>query len=217
MRLRHWTLLGTAAVFAAGAALASACGQDGTTVSLHAADASIEAAEAATPFDAGGPVITNLAIQPGPNSVLTAIVTFTTDRPALDSARVANVGDGGLSNSFDVPGSTTPTTTHTINVIGMRALSNFDVTVTATDSAWRASSRTVHFKTPALPAFIPPIQVVMNDPSKTSPGYTLFTLWEHTGNPAAANPPDCAILILDQDFQVVWYFTGAPDFPWAAQ
>ena len=78
----------------AGLLVATACNSSSSGGGPTGGDASVEAGVEAGK-DAGGPVITALKVVQGPNSVLTAVVTFTTDRPALDHVHVANLADGG--------------------------------------------------------------------------------------------------------------------------
>jgi hypothetical protein len=101
-------------------------------------------------------------------------------------------------------------TSHTVDVLGMRASSTFEMTVTATDAASNVATGTVGFTTKALPANVPDIKVVTNDPSRTSPGLTLMTVvyWSGTGL-AQIDDKNSLLLAVDAEGQVVWYYMTA--------
>ncbi len=177
-------------------------------------DAGLATADAAAdaPLSDGGvaaaPVISNLTIVANPNSVLSATITFTTDVPTTSSVLVTNTGDGGADNTFTIAPTTQLVTSHSINVLGMRAQSTFDMKVTATGAASNAATGTVSFTTGALPAAIAPVTVITNDPTKTSPGFTMFTVWKWDLVDLLTNIDDSTaqILALDAQGQVVWYY-----------
>ncbi len=156
------------------------------------------------------PVISNLMIVANPNSVLSATITFTTNVPTTSEVLVTNTGDGGSGNTFTIAPTTQLATSHSVNVLGMRANSAFDLKVTVTDAGSNVATGTVTFTTPALPAAIAPITVVTNDPTKTSPGYTLFTVWKWDLSPTAnIDPATAQIVALDAQGQIVWYYLPA--------
>ena len=186
-------------------------GSDASTPDVSVTDAPVGDAgpDVDVNVDAGGPVITSVAVTQGPNSVLTAVLTFTTDRPSVGSAHLANTGATAADNALDVPAELAPTTSHSLDLLGMRALSSFDVTVTATDPQGRASAVKAAWTTPALPSWIPAITPVLNNKAQTSPGYTMLSLLEFSGNPvASATGVGSGWIAVDSDFQVVWYYPG---------
>jgi arylsulfate sulfotransferase len=152
------------------------------------------------------PVISNLMVVANPNCVLSATITFTTNVPTTSSVLVTNTGDGGAENTFTIAPSTQLATSHTVNVLGMRANSTFDMKVTATDGSSNVAMGTVSLTTEGLPAAIAPVTVVTNDSTKTSPGFTMFTVWTWDGAPANIQDSTAQILALDAHGQVVWYY-----------
>jgi hypothetical protein len=151
-------------------------------------------------------VISNLVITPNPKSILSATLSFTTNVPTTASVQVTNTSDGGASNSFTIGPTTAPTTTYSLMVLGMRAQSSFVLTVTAKDSASHVAMATTTFTTGSLPSFIPPIKVVTNDPTKTSPGFTLLSIWQWDGVISNLDPAFSPLVALDAEGQVVWYY-----------
>lgn len=162
--------------------------------------------------DGGGPTISNLVFTVSPNNVLSGVLTFTTDEPTTDQVQVTNLGDGGADNSFSVPLSGKPATmSHRIEVLGMRASSPFRFDVKTTDATSRSASASLDYTTAALPAAIPPVQVVTNDKTKTSPGYTMINLWAWDASQPFVQQDGSrsSIVVVDADGQVVWYFIGS--------
>lgn len=177
-------------------------------------DASL--ADASADVTTAPPVLSDLVVTPNPNSVLSATVSFTTSVPCTALLHVTNVSDGGAANSFDVPPVTTPSTTFHIDVLGMRAESSFVFTVTVADAASQTAAREASFATSELPAVIPPITVVTNDPARTAPGFTLMTIWKWDYAPISnIDMHGSSIVALDAEGQVVWYALpdGFPNAP----
>lgn len=165
-------------------------------------DSSTDAADAAAL-----PIISNIAITPNPNNILSATLTFDTNVPTTASVTVANTGDGGASNTFTIGPTTGLATSYSLDVLGMRAQSSFLLTITAKDASSNMATGAATYATGPLPAFIPPITIVTNDPTKTSPGFTLMTIWAWDGSPAAGIDNALAgIVALDPEGQVVWYY-----------
>ena len=122
-------------------------------------------------------------------------------------ARAHKVNNGAAFNTFDTPAMSMSATSISLNLIGMRAQSDFTITITATDDAGRTSTAVTSFRTPALPPTIPAIDVVMNDITRTAPGYLVLNMWEFSGEPIARiGAIGSAVVALDQEMQVVWYF-----------
>ncbi len=166
------------------------------------------------PGEAARPLISALRIVANPNNVLSATLTFTTNVPTTTSVRVTNTSEGGADNTFSIGPTTQPVTSHSVDVLGMRATSRFEMKITATDQDSNVATSTATFVTPALPAALAPITVVTNDPTKTSPGFTLFTVWRWDFTPIANIDSSIAqILALDAQGHVVWYYLPANPRP----
>jgi hypothetical protein len=191
----------------------ASCGNGGSGASVDASTDGSSAADAkvGTTRDAGdgsvvSPAISDLVVTPNPNSVLSATLTFTTNVPTTASVLVTNTSDGGAANSFTIGPTTTPATSYSLHVLGMRAQSHFVISVNARDAASRLATGATTFTTGALPAVIPPITVVTNDPTKTSPGFTLMPIWRWDGSIASMDPARSPIVAVDAEGQVVWYY-----------
>ncbi len=155
-----------------------------------------------------GPAIANLMLEANPNNLLSGTLTFTTDQPTTDQVQVVNLEDGGASNSFSIPlAGMTPTTFHRIPVLGLRASSRFRIDVETTSAVSRKATASLAYTTGALPPAIPPISVVTNDKTRTSPGYTMMDLWlwDATQPFATPDPSRSSVIIVDADGEVVWY------------
>ncbi len=197
----------------AGSEAAADASRDSAGDSSTGLDSSVTDAARDAQADAPGdgavvlPAISGLTITPNPNNILSATVTFTTNVPATAAVQVTNTGDGGASNSFAVGPTTGPSTSFSINILGMRAQSTFGITVTATDAASNVATGAATYTTGALPAVIPPITVVTSDPTKTSPGFTVMTIWKWDFSPVANIDYSASSLVaLDPEGQVVWYY-----------
>ncbi len=227
-RLR-WPCIG-AAIAALGAPLWTGCFGDPTRAVSAAPDGgapenstlgtSSEVAPKAAPDAprapgaAAGPLISDLRVVANPNNVLSATITFATNVPTTSSVLVTNTGDGGADNTFSIGPTTQPGTSHSVDVLGMRATSSFDMKVTVTDADSNVSTSTATFVTGALPAALAPITVVANDPAKTSPGFTVFTVWRWDFTPIANIDSSIAqILALDAQGHVVWYYLPKDPLP----
>lgn len=185
---------------------------DSTTGMTDASKDGATATDGGTDGNVTLPIISNLLITPNPNSVLSATLTFTTNVPTTASVTVTNLGDGGASNTFTIGPTTNATTSQSINILGMRSQSSFSIAVTAKDGSGNSAVGAASYATGTLPPAIPPITIVANDPTKTSPGFTMFTIWKWTGTPTAnLDGPTSSIVALDPEGQVVWYYLqGGP-------
>lgn len=221
MHLRRRLLVTVSLLPLGCSARAPAVGVADASLEAAVADASVDTAsdasglldtsESSPSWDGANPIISGLAIVPNPNSALSAVLTFTTNEPTTDHVQVTNIGDAGADNSFVVPlGGVAPSTLHTINLIGMRASSPFRIDIATTDGSARSASGSLRYTTGALPATIPPITLVTNDKSRTSPGYTMMDLWLWDASQpfSKLDPTRSAIVIVDADAQVVWYAMG---------
>jgi hypothetical protein len=207
------------AVFAMVALIGAGCGDDapdnndqsanngGSDVSVDAdigVDARPDGEDDADPgidTEQPAPVITNLTATENPNNVLSAIVEFSTDEDATPSMVVSSI-DG--SHSFGIsPPPGMPTDTHSFGVVGMRAETEYEFTVSATDSDDHTGTSRTTFTTGALPSDFPPVEVTTADVDDIEPGYTLFTVsrWGSAG----LDRPWGYIVAVDESGEVIWY------------
>ncbi len=125
--------------------------------------------------------------------LLMRTVIAETDRPALASWSV----DGGRIRQAALA-----RTSHRVPVLGFEPGSTHQLEVTFTPE--RGDPVTVGWSvtTEPVPALFPILEVVADDPSRRSPGWTLFTAEN------ATTPPKYASILLDEDLRVVWIHHG---------
>jgi hypothetical protein len=145
--------------------------------------------------------ITALKIEPNPKNVLSAFVSWTTDKPA-DS--VVQFGEGKLE--WEIADSA-KVTSHKLLIIGMHASRVYQIK--AISSAGGVSvNATGTFTAGALPAQIPVGTVAINDTSRAQPGWTLMNVQMGDGNsmgiPTSTYP--AAAVMVDDGGQPVWYY-----------
>lgn len=190
------------------AALAIACGGEGSTTPTRDAGAGAGGSHAAGRGGAAGqsgsaggvaqpPAIVDVGFQAYPAVPLGGTLTATTDR----ATRLAiDVSDGG-SHAMTLTTSAAATT-HALPVLQLRPGRKYTLRVTALDDAGASSTATpIQYVTPPLPADFPPLVVRAKD--ATRDGLTLFGVgsWGATG-PAQ----DWAYLAaVDGAGEVVWY------------
>ena len=140
--------------------------------------------------DGNGVTVT---VEPGPNSVLTAVVQVTTDE--LSRPRLVATADG---HRVIVPARGRPARDHTMALVGLRAETTYDLRLRG-DGALAGLDGELAFSTGSLPADLPRVETqVDGDPR---PGVTLFNATpsdlsvEHPGN----------LIGVDEEGEVVWY------------
>ena len=132
---------------------------------------------AGTRGPAGGPTVNVVGfIDDGSTNVLRRGFQFTTSAMATPVVRVTGAG-----RSFIVPPTgylgAIPNQIHTGGIFGLRANTDYTLTVSAYDAAGRSGPEvTTEFTTGPLPASFPPIQVPTNEIAKRTPGYILFDI-----------------------------------------
>jgi hypothetical protein len=135
------------------------------------------------------------SVEPHPASTIGAVLDVSTTPDASVSVTVSGPGV-----RFEIPEDTSAPT-HEIPVVGMRAETDYTITVTAGES-----EETLPFRTGALPDDLPPVSVEMADTARMAPGYTVFNAFPWAPVPPGTEPPDAGyVLAVDQDGEVVWY------------
>ena len=139
-----------------------------------------------------------LVVNPSGVAPLAAALRFETSGPI--SAEITITGDG---RSWTVPTSSEPTSSHSYNLIGMRAGRTHEVSLSLLEEGggiikdvWRAS-----FTTDPLPADFPELNLTVNDAAAMEPGFTFFGLRKSQALSAADYG---VIAALDADGEVVW-------------
>lgn len=142
-----------------------------------------------------GPVVRveDVAVAEGPHSTVSAVLTFTTSTPVAPTVEV----EGG-GRSFTVP--TEAVSAHEVPIVGLRAETDYEVTVAAPgDGAPAVAS----FTTGALPPGLPRMEVVAADEDRMQPGLTVFDAIPLA--PPGGGPSPGWVLAVDADGEVVWY------------
>lgn len=143
--------------------------------------------------------VSDLTISPNPNSVISCIVTWTTDQAANS---VVQFGVGGYQWEIS---DATPTTDHRVVVIGMRREQSYSIKAISTNDGGSAEAEG-EFATGVLPASIPIGTVQINDRDQSQPGWTLMNVQEGDGSTSARSPSPPMAVMYDDEGEPVWYF-----------
>ncbi|MCA9772763.1 MAG: aryl-sulfate sulfotransferase [Myxococcales bacterium] len=139
-----------------------------------------------------------------PRNVLSAIVSFRTDRVSIPRVHVRG---GGRSWWVPATGYLTgrPGTEHAALIVGMKPETDYTVTVSGIDETnfIEGSREILDVRSGAPPPGFPPIRVPVNKRDKRTPGYVLFDVTRESV-PAGTSPS--WIVIVDQDGDPVWYY-----------
>lgn len=191
--------LRAAAALAALGVAAAACSSGGS-----GNDASDDAPET------DPPVIESVTVNENPNSTLSAVLDVATDVPAE-----AQVVVTGPEREFTITSPDEPGTEVTIPVVGMRPETTYELSVTATAEGGSEPSEAVaeSFTTGPLPADFPKTSVLVSDPARMEPGFTLF---DANGTPPEGKTTGGTgyIIAVDTEGIPVWYYAyegGASD------
>jgi hypothetical protein len=143
--------------------------------------------------------VTGLKIEANPKNVLSAFVSWTTDK-AADS--VVQFGQGKyeweVSDSAQV-------TSHKVLIIGMYAGKSYQIKATST-AGGATGSATGNFTTGALPAQIPVATIGANDATKVQPGWTLMNIIKASSSSAPISNDPAMAVMYDATGQPVWYY-----------
>ncbi len=142
--------------------------------------------------------IEGLTVEANPNNVLSAYVIWTTDQPA-DS--VVQFGKDAYQWEVSDP---SPVTDHRVLIIGMQAESSYQINAQSSAAGETANATTTH-ATGSLPPSIPVGQVPINDPERTSAGWTLMNIQKGDGNSFPTSDDPAQAVMYDMSGQPVWY------------
>jgi hypothetical protein len=143
--------------------------------------------------------ITGLMITANPNNVLSCFVSWTTDQ-AADS----RVQFGQTALQWEISDATL-TTMHKVLVIGMKAQLSYMIKAISGNSGGSVSA-TGTFMTGTPPAQIPNGTVMINDTTKSQPGWTLMNVQKGQGDTRARSDYPPYAVMYDSDGKVVWYY-----------
>jgi hypothetical protein len=157
------------------------------------------ASDAAVDPGNGPTTITGLKIEDNPKNVLSAFVSWTTDKPG-DS--VVQFGQGKYE--WEVSDSATATS-HKVLIIGMYAGKAYQIKAMSSNGGTPASA-TGTYTTKALPAQIPVVKVTSADATKVQPGWTLMNIIKSSSSVAPISDYPAAAVMYDLTGQPVWYY-----------
>ncbi len=188
---------GLAGVAATGDGGASGDSGSMTAGGLHRGGANGGVSTGGTPATPA-PAISNLNVEPNPNSAISAYVTWTTDVPS-DS-----VVQFGIDDYEYRIRDATETTSHRVLVIGMYAETTYRIRARSTSRGGTESAET-RFTTGTLPDTVP-LPVLTTHATNSQPGWTLVNIQPDSPQ-GRARPPGLAVMY-DEQGRVVWYFVN---------
>ena len=143
--------------------------------------------------------ITGLMITANPNNVLSCFVSWTTDKAANSTVQF-----GQTALQWEIADATL-TTTHKVLVIGMKAQLTYMIKAISGNSGGSVSA-TGTFTTGTVPAQIPNGTVMINDTTRSQPGWTLMNVQKGQGDTRARSDYPPYAVMYDSDGKPVWYY-----------
>jgi arylsulfate sulfotransferase len=136
---------------------------------------------------------------PATNAPLAGVLTLTTDTDSQVSVSVTD-GTGTWERDFFDYG-----TNHALTLLGFMADQTNEITVTVRDQYRNECTvpEPLTFVTGPLPAAMPALTLITNNPDQMEPGYTLFRISDSTTGASY-------VTIVDNSARVVWYSTALP-------
>ncbi len=156
--------------------------------------AALAVAMAVSPSSPALTITTGPAFAPAAAAPLAGVLQLTTDVASRVSVSVSDGANTWQRDFYDYG------TSHSVPLFGFRAGRTNNITVTAWDRFRNgfAAPAPVVFVTDPLPADFPVINVLVSEPGRMEPGYTLFRVVN-----ATAGVP--YVTLLDDTGEVVWY------------
>jgi hypothetical protein len=139
-------------------------------------------------------VVSGPSFSPAANAPLAGVLAVSTDTDSQVSVSVSD-GIGTWQRDFFDYG-----TNHSLTLLGFKPNRTNQITVTVQDKYRNTftSTNLPPFVTAPLPADMPTITLLTNNPAQMEPGYTLFRVQNNTTLGAY-------VIIVDNSGQVVWY------------
>ena len=147
---------------------------------------------------AGAPVVSNLTIEPNPNSTISAYVSWTTDEPGNSEVQFG-IGEVEFRIVSDEL-----VTDHRVLVIGMYADSDYVVKALSTNTAGTGSADGA-FTTGSLPSEVPVPTLSVNEPGSQA-GWTLTNHMVGTGSGSFGSISPPVMVMYDELGVPVWYY-----------
>jgi len=146
----------------------------------------------------GAPVVSNLTIEPNPNSTISAYASWTTDEPGNSEVQFG-IGDVEFRIVSDEL-----VTEHRVLVIGMHADSDYVVKALSTNTLGTGSADG-SFTTGSLPSEVPLPTLSVNEPGSQS-GWTLTNHMVGTGSGSFGSISPPVMVMYDELGVPVWYY-----------
>ena len=144
-------------------------------------------------------LITGLKIDANPKNVLSAFVSWSTDKP---SDSVVQFGQGKYEWEISDPAMVT---SHKVLIIGMVASKAYQIKAISS-AGGKTVSATGNFTAGALPALIPVGKAPINDTTKSQPGWTLVNVIKGKGGTGPVSDQPSMAVMYDANGQPVWYY-----------
>lgn len=167
---------------------------------LTAQDAMAQGVSAQTPsVDMDPPrILSDPVLTPNPSGAvpLAGRIELTTDEPTRVFLTIKE-----SQRSWYVLAEPEFATDHEVPVLGVRSDRTHYIAVTVQDAAGNktTATQTLVWTTPPLPAFFPPMQVTVSQPTQMEPGVTFFNVTNDRFHPSF-------LVIVDEAGEVVWYY-----------
>ena len=145
----------------------------------------------------------SLTMDPNGVTPLAGVVQLTTDIPTRATLTISNGSDSWVREFAEFQ------TEHYLPILGLKPDTSYSIEVIVTDQADESLVLTplLPVVTSPLPADFPSINVLVSDPTKMEPGFTLLDKFTR-GKPTT---PDATLprytIIVDDAGEVVWYST----------
>jgi arylsulfate sulfotransferase len=157
--------------------------------------------------DSASPVVQELSLteNSNPSVPLAASFYIRTDEPATVTFRI----EGGGAE-WTVDPRVGLALEHQIALLGLRVDTDHQIVAVATDASGNETAfEAIQFRTDPLPEDFPRFVLEHSDAERMEPGATLFNLmkWPEGG----ADDEFGAVVIVDQDGEVVWYYVADHD------
>jgi hypothetical protein len=141
--------------------------------------------------------IADAEVHDNPACLLTCRVTWTTDQPA---SSWVHFGEIGGERRFRT-GSDAENTDHDVLVLGMHADADYEIQAVSSWSGGEVRSELLSFTTGSIPFESAVFDLVVHEPDRMQPGWTLVNLV--VGNPF----PPTVVALLDDLGEMTWYHT----------
>ena len=145
--------------------------------------------------------VDDLVLTESPGSVLVYLLEFETNEPARTTVEITP--DTGNAWTLEGPGEFM--NAHRFTIAGLRAEHRYRLRVEATDEDDKISSASATIDTAALPAELPPIEVVSTGQTADDTAHTILNVFRWPSGQSAPDNTFSWLLALDSRGEVVWY------------